>query len=70
MKTYSSIFSWVNHRDNKLPSSPVAAAIIGIALGTLVKTESQASGLSIITGILLIFAAVFFGVGIWRFRYE
>ena len=105
-------------------SATLAAAALGTTLGTFVKTESQASGLSIMTGmvmallggcwyplemfpqvvqnivkvlpttwamrglldivlrgqgltailpeagILLGFAAVFFGVGIWRFRYE
>jgi len=102
----------------------LAAAALGTTLGTFVKTESQASGLSIMTGmimallggcwyplemfpqvvqnivkilpttwamrglldivlrgqgltailpdagILLGFAAVFFGIGIWRFKYE
>jgi len=105
-------------------TSALAAAALGTTLGTFVKTESQASGLSIMigmvmallggcwyplemfpqavqnivkvlpttwamrglldivlrgqglaailpeAGILLGFAAVFFGVGIWRFRYE
>jgi ABC-2 type transport system permease protein len=105
-------------------SSALAAAALGTTLGTFVKTASQASGLSILTGmvmallggcwyplelfpkavqnlvqilpttwamrglldivlrgqgllailptagILLVFAAVFFGIGIWRFRYE
>ena len=105
-------------------SATLAAAALGTTLGTFVKTEGQASGLSIMTGmvmallggcwyplemfpqavqnivkilpttwamrglmdivlrgqgltailpsagILLGFAAVFFGVGIWRFRYE
>jgi ABC-2 type transport system permease protein len=105
-------------------SAALAAAALGTTLGTFVKTESQASGLSIMTGmvmallggcwyplelfpqavqnivkilpttwamrglldivlrgqglttilpvagILLSFALVFFGVGIWRFRYE
>ncbi len=105
-------------------SAALAAAALGTTLGTFVKTESQASGLSIMTGmvmallggcwyplemfpqavqnivkilpttwamrglldivlrgqgltailpdagILLGFAAVFFGIGIWRFRYE
>jgi ABC-2 type transport system permease protein len=107
-----------------LVASALAAAALGTALGTLVKTEGQASGLSIMTGmvmallggcwyplemfpqaiqhavkvlpttwamkglldivlrgqgviailptagILLGFAVLFFGVGIWRFRYE
>jgi ABC-2 type transport system permease protein len=107
-----------------LVASALAAAALGTTLGTFVKTESQASGLSIMTGmvmallggcwyplemfpqavqnavkilpttwamrglldivlrgqglssilleagVLLGFAAVFFGVGIWRFRYE
>ena len=107
-----------------LVSSALAAAALGTALATLVKTESQASGLSILlgmmmallggcwypielfpsfvqtvvwilptrwamegllaivsrgqglnavlpdAGVLLGFALVFFGVGIWRFRYE
>ena len=102
----------------------LAAAALGTTLGTFVKTEGQASGLSIMTGmvmallggcwyplemfpqtvqslvkvlpttwamrglldivlrgqglttilpdagILLGFAAVFFGIGIWRFKYE
>lgn len=105
-------------------SAALAAAAMGTTLGTFVKTESQASGLSIMTGmvmallggcwyplelfpqavqnivkilpttwamrglldivlrgqgliailpvagILFSFAVVFFGVGIWRFRYE
>ncbi len=105
-------------------SSALAAAALGTALGTLVKTESQANGLSIMSGmvmallggcwypielfpplvrtatrilptrwamqglldivlrgqgagavaqeaaVLLGFAAVFFAVGVWRFRYE
>ena len=105
-------------------SAALAAAALGTTLGTFVKTESQAGGLSIMTGmvmallggcwyplelfpqavqnvvkilpttwamrglldivlrgqglmailpeagILLVFAAVFFGVGIGRFRYE
>ncbi|HTX92950.1 MAG TPA: ABC transporter permease [Anaerolineales bacterium] len=105
-------------------TSALAAAALGTTLGTLVKTEGQASGLSIMTGmvmallggcwyplemfpqfvqnvvkvlpttwamrglldivlrgqgltavlpeagILLGFAALFFGIGIWRFRYE
>jgi ABC-2 type transport system permease protein len=105
-------------------TSALAAAALGTTLGTFVKTESQASGLSMMTGmvmallggcwyplemfpqavqnivkilpttwamrglldivlrgqgltailpdagILLGFAAVFFGIGIWRFRYE
>ncbi len=105
-------------------SAALAAAALGTTLGTFVKTEGQASGLSIMTGmvmallggcwyplemfpqavqnivkvlpttwamrglldivlrgqglqailpdagILLGFAAVFFGVGIWRFKYE
>jgi ABC-2 type transport system permease protein len=107
-----------------LVCSALAAAAMGTTLGTFVKTESQASGLSImsgmvmallggcwyplelfpsaiqnavkvlpttwamrglldivlrgqglaavlpISGILLVFAVVFFGVGIWRFKYE
>ena len=105
-------------------TSALAAAALGTTLGTFVKTESQASGLSIMTGmvmallggcwyplemfpkvvqnivkvlpttwamqglldlvlrgqglvailpeagILLGFAAVFFVIGIWRFKYE
>lgn len=105
-------------------SAILAAAALGTTLGTFVKTEGQASGLSIMTGmvmallggcwyplelfpqavqnivkilpttwamrglldivvrgqglaailpeagILLGFAAVFFGIGVWRFRYE
>jgi ABC-2 type transport system permease protein len=105
-------------------SSALAAAALGTTLGTFVKTASQASGLSIMTGmvmallggcwyplelfpkaiqdivqilpttwamrglldivlrgqgimailppagVLMVFAAVFFGIGIWRFRYE
>jgi len=107
-----------------MTASALAAAALGTTLGTFVKTESQASGLSIMTGmvtallggcwyppelfpkavqtvvqilpttwamrglldivlrgqglntvlpiagVLLAFAAVFFVVGIWRFRYE
>jgi ABC-2 type transport system permease protein len=107
-----------------MTASALAAAALGTMLGTFVKTESQASGLSImlgmvmallggcwyplelfpaavqnivkvlpttwamqgmldillrgqgvtgilpVAGVLLGFAAVFFGVGIWRFRYE
>jgi ABC-2 type transport system permease protein len=107
-----------------MAASALAAAALGTALGTFVKTESQASGLSIMTGmvmallggcwyplelfpksiqnivqvlpttwamrglldivlrgqgltailpiggVLFVFAAVFFVVGIWRFRYE
>ena len=105
-------------------SAALAAAALGTTLGTFVKTEGQASGLSIMAGmvmallggcwyplemfpqavqnlvkilpttwamrglldivlrgqgltailpdaaILLGFAAVFFGIGIWRFKYE
>ena len=105
-------------------SATLAAAALGTTLGTFVKTEGQASGLSTMTGmvmallggcwyplemfphavqnivkilpttwamrglldivqrgqglqailpeagILLIFALVFFGIGIWRFKYE
>ena len=105
-------------------SAALAAAALGAALGTLVKTEGQANGLSIMIGmvmallggcwyplemfpqaaqnivkilpttwamrgmldivlrgqgvaailpdaaILFGFAAIFFGVGIWRFKYE
>jgi len=105
-------------------SAALAAAALGTTLGTFVKTEGQASGLSIMTGmimallggcwyplemfpqtvqyvvkilpttwamrglldivlrgqglkailpdagILLGFAVVFFGIGIWRFKYE
>jgi ABC-2 type transport system permease protein len=105
-------------------ASALAAAALGTTLGTFVKTEGQASGLSIMTGmvmallggcwyplemfpqtvqnivkilpttwamrglldivlrgqgltailpdagILLGFAVVFFGIGIWRFKYE
>jgi ABC-2 type transport system permease protein len=105
-------------------ASALAAAALGTTLGTFVKTESQASGLSIMTGmvmallggcwyplemfpqvvqnivkvlpttwamrglldivlrgqgliailpeaaILLGFTTLFFGIGIWRFRYE
>jgi ABC-2 type transport system permease protein len=104
--------------------SILAAAALGTTLGTFVKTEGQASGLSMslgmvmallggcwypielfpqivrsvvkvlpttwamqglldivlrgqglvavlpVAGILLVFAAVFFSIGIWRFRYE
>jgi len=107
-----------------MAASALAAAALGTTLGTLIRTESQASGLSIMTGmvtallggcwyplelfpksvqhvvqvlpttwamrglldivlrgqglnavlpiagVLLAFAAVFFVVGIWRFRYE
>ena len=105
-------------------SAALAAAALGTTLGTFVKTEGQASGLSIMTGmvmallggcwyplemfpqtvqsivkilpttwamrgmldivlrgqglmtilpdagILFGFAVVFFGIGIWRFKYE
>lgn len=107
-----------------LVTSALAAAALGTTLGTFVKTEGQATGLSIMTGmvmallggcwyplemfpqamqnivkilpttwamrgmldivlrdqglnailpeagILLGFAIIFFGIGIWRFRYE
>ena len=107
-----------------LITSALAAAALGTALGTLVKTEGQASGISVMTGmvmallggcwyplemfpqaiqhavnvlpttwamrglldivlrgqgmaailpeagVLLGFAALFFGLGIWRFKYE
>ncbi len=107
-----------------LVASALAAASMGTALGTLVKTEGQASGISIMSGmvmallggcwyplemfpqaiqkavqvlpttwamrglldivlrgqgvaailpeagILLGFAVLFFGIGIWRFKYE
>lgn len=107
-----------------LVSSALAASAIGVALGALVKTESQASGLSVMLGmvmallggcwyplelfpavvqqavkvlptrwamegmldivlrgrglsavlpeaaVLLGFAALFYAIGIWRFRYE
>jgi ABC-2 type transport system permease protein len=107
-----------------MTASALAAAALGTTLGTFVKTEGQASGLSIMTGmviallggcwyplelfpksvqtivqvlpttwamrglldivlrgqglntvlpiagVLLAFAALFFVVGIWRFRYE
>ncbi|MEW6404006.1 MAG: ABC transporter permease [Chloroflexota bacterium] len=107
-----------------LTASALAAAAIGTAMGTFVKTEGQASGLSIMAGmvmalmggcwyplelfpsavqsivrilpttwamqgmldlvlrgqglaailpeagVLLGFAAIFFGIGVWRFRYE
>ena len=107
-----------------LTASALAAAAFGTTMGTFVKTEGQASGLSIMfgmvfalmggcwyplemfpsavqnavkilpttwamqglldlvlrgrglveilpeTGVLLGFAAVFFAVGVWRFRYE
>jgi ABC-2 type transport system permease protein len=107
-----------------MTASALAAAALGTTLGTFVKTEGQASGLSIMTGmvmallggcwyplelfpksvqtivqvlpttwamrglldivlrgqgltailpvagVLSAFAAVFFAVGIWRFRYE
>ena len=105
-------------------STALAAAALGVALGTLVKTEGQANGLSIMSGmvmallggcwyplemfpqavqnivkilpttwamrglldivlrgqgvaailpdaaILIGFAAIFLGIGIWRFKYE
>lgn len=120
----------VNWADNPaalavmMTASALAAAALGTMLGTFVKTESQASGLSIMlgmvmallggcwypielfpqvvrnivkilpttwamqgmlnillrgqgvvgilpeAGILLVFAAVFFVIGIWRFKYE
>jgi ABC-2 type transport system permease protein len=107
-----------------MAASALAAAALGTTLGTLIKTEGQASGLSIMTGmvtallggcwyplelfptpvqhvvqilpttwamrglldivlrgqglaavlpvagVLLGFAALFFSIGIWRFRYE
>jgi ABC-2 type transport system permease protein len=107
-----------------LTSAALAAAALGTALGTMVKTESQANGLSIMLGmvmallggcwypaelfpaavqnavkvlpttwamqglldllvrgghlpdiglealVLLGFAGLFFGLGVWRFRYE
>jgi ABC-2 type transport system permease protein len=107
-----------------LVSAALAAAVLGATLGTFVKTEGQANGLSTMAGmvmallggcwyplemfpqvvqnivkilpttwamrglldivlrgeglaailpdagILLIFATVFFGIGIWRFKYE
>jgi ABC-2 type transport system permease protein len=107
-----------------LISGALAAAAFGTTLGTFVKTENQASGLSIMfgmvfammggcwypyelfplavqtavkvlpttwamqglldivlrgqgliqvlpeAGVLLVFAAIFFGIGVWRFRYE
>jgi ABC-2 type transport system permease protein len=107
-----------------LLASALAAAAFGTALGTFVKTESQANGLSIMfsmvfalmggcwyplelfpptiqsavkilptrwamqgmldlvlrggglrdilpeAGVLLVFAILFFSVGVWRFRYE
>ena len=107
-----------------LLASALAAAAFGTAMGTFIKTESQANGLSILfgmvfalmggcwyplelfppavqnavkvlpttwamqgmldlvlrggglpqvlpeAGVLLVFAAVFFSVGVWRFRYE
>jgi ABC-2 type transport system permease protein len=105
-------------------TAALAAAAFGTTMGTFVKTESQASGLSIMfgmvfalmggcwyplelfppvvqnvvkilpttwamqglldivlrgrglldvlpeAGVLLIFATIFFGIGVWRFRYE
>ena len=105
-------------------TSALAGAAIGTAMGTFVKTESQANGLSILLGMLMalmggcwyplelfppfiqtavhilpttwamqgmlnlvqrgqgwfnilpeaaalmVFAVVFFGIGVWRFRYE
>jgi ABC-2 type transport system permease protein len=105
-------------------TSALAAAAFGTLMGTLIKTESQASGLSIMfgmvfalmggcwyplelfppaiqnavkilptrwamqgmldlvlrgggltdvlpeAGVLVLFALIFFGVGVWRFRYE
>jgi ABC-2 type transport system permease protein len=107
-----------------LVASTLAAAALGTTLGTFVKTEGQANGLSMalgmvmallggcwypielfpqivrtvvkvlptswamqglldivvrgqglvavlpVVGVLLIFAAVFFSIGVWRFRYE
>jgi ABC-2 type transport system permease protein len=107
-----------------MAASALAAAALGTTLGTLIRTESQASGLSIMTGmvtallggcwyplelfpksvqhivqilpttwamrglldivlrgqgltvilpvagVLLGFAALFFSIGVWRFRYE
>jgi hypothetical protein len=114
----------VLHIDESQNGEALAAATLGTTLGTFAKTESQASGLSImagmvtallggcwyplelfpksvqhivqilpttwamrglldivlrgqglvtvlpIAGVLAAFAAVFFAVGIWRFRYE
>ena len=107
-----------------LLTSALAAAAFGTTMGTFIKTEGQASGLSVMfgmvfalmggcwyplelfppaiqnavqilptrwamqgmldlvlrggtlpdilpeAGVLLLFAAIFFGVGVWRFRYE
>ncbi|MFN2245170.1 MAG: ABC transporter permease, partial [Anaerolineae bacterium] len=107
-----------------MAASALAAAALGTTLGTLIRTESQASGLSImvgmvtallggcwyplelfpksvqhvvqvlpttwamrglldivlrgqglaailpVAGVLLGFAALFFSIGVWRFRYE
>jgi ABC-2 type transport system permease protein len=107
-----------------MTTSALAAAALGTTLGTFIRTEGQASGLSIMTGmvtallggcwyplelfprsvqhavqilpttwamrglldivlrgqgleavlpiagVLLGFAALFFGIGVWRFRYE
>jgi ABC-2 type transport system permease protein len=128
--TFGALVMKVNWADNPaalavvLTASALAAASMGTMLGTLVRTESQASGLSImlgmvmallggcwypielfpavmrnivkilpttwamqgmldillrgqgvagilpVAGVLLGFAALFFVIGIWRFKYE
>jgi ABC-2 type transport system permease protein len=128
--TFGALVMKVNWADNPaalaviLTASALAAASLGTMLGTLVRTESQASGLSImlgmvmallggcwypielfpavmqnivkvlpttwamqgmldillrgqgvvgilpVVGVLLGFAALFFVIGIWRFKYE
>jgi ABC-2 type transport system permease protein len=128
--TFGALVMKVNWADNPaalaimMTASALAAAALGIMLGTFVRTDSQASGLSIMVGmvmallggcwypielfpqvvrnivkilpttwamqgmlnillrgqgvvgilpeagVLLGFAAVFFGIGIWRFKYE
>jgi len=130
LMTFGALVMKVHWADNPAPlavmmtASALAAAALGTMLGTFVKTESQASGLSImlgmvmallggcwypieffpevvrnivkilpttwamqgmldillrgqgvigilpVTGVLLGFAAVFFMIGIWRFKYE
>jgi ABC-2 type transport system permease protein len=128
--TFGALVMKVNWADNPaalavvMTASTLAAAALGTMLGTFVKTEGQASGLSIMlgmvmallggcwypielfpevvrnivkvlpttwamqgmldillrgqgvvgilpeAGVLLAFAAVFFVIGIWRFKYE
>jgi ABC-2 type transport system permease protein len=130
LMTFGALVMKVNWADDPaamavmMIASALAAAALGTMLGTFIKTEAQASGLSImlgmvmallggcwypielfpvvvrsivrilpttwamqgmldillrgqgvvgilpVVGVLLCFAAVFFGIGFWRFRYE